>query len=220
MDQNISEIFQNLKIGEIERIIKQELNQGKDPYYLVKECSEEMERVGKKFENGDYFLAELLISAKMFEKAMGIISPYLKEKWGASQKKIGKIVLGTPKGDVHDLGKNIFSLLANVAGFEVIDLGIDVPPQKFLDIIKQELPEIVGMSALITTTYQSMKEVVDLLKQNGLRDNLKIIIGGGATGEETRRYIGADAQTLDAVEGVRICRGFVTLISHEKGEKV
>ena len=210
MAYNISEAFENLRIGEIEEIIIQALKQGNDPYSLLRMCQKEMEKVGKKFEEGGYFLSELIMSAEIFKKALGILSPRIKDQNDQNEKSLGKIVLGTPKGDVHDLGKNIFGLLAKIAGFEVIDLGIDVPPLRFLDTVKKELPEIVGLSALITTTFPVMKEINDLLREDGLRESVKFIIGGGATGEETRRYVGADAQTLDAATGVRICREFVT----------
>lgn len=209
MANNIAEAFQGLKIKEIEGIIKKKLEDGANPYFLMKECQDEMTMIGKKFESGEYFLAELVISAKMFEKAMEAISPKLKETQGERQKILGKIVLGTPKGDIHDLGKNIFSMLAQIAGFEIIDLGVDVTPQKFLEKVEQENPEIVGMSGLMTTIYPSMKQVVDLLKGRSLRDKVKIIIGGGAISEEVRQYVGADACTLDAIEGIRICQGFV-----------
>ena len=99
--------------------------------------------------------------------------------------------------------------MAAAAGFEIIELGIDVPPQRFVDAVKKEQSRIVGMSGLITMVYPSMKEVVDLLQKEGLRNKVKVIIGGGATGEQARRYVGSDAQTLDAVEGVRICKQFI-----------
>jgi len=209
MARTIAEAFQSLKVKEIEGIITQEIDDGADPYSLIEECKDEMAKIGKKFESGEYFLAELIISARMFEKVAEVLSPKLKRKEERLQKIIGKIVLGTPKGDIHDLGKNIFGILAKAAGFEVIDLGIDVPPQKLVDKVKEEKSEIVGMSGLITMVYPSMKEVVDLLKEEGLRNKVKVIIGGGATGEEARRYVGADAQTLDATEGVRICKKFI-----------
>jgi len=209
MTHRIAEAFQKLRIGEIEGIIHQAMKEGSAPYVLIRECQDEMAKIGKKFESGEYFLGELIISAKMFEKVVQILSPEIKKEEQASQKTIGKIVLGTPKGDIHDLGKNIFAVLARVAGFEVIDIGVDVVPGRFLEQVRIENPHIVGMSGLITTVYPSMKEVVDLLRQHGLRDNVKIIIGGGATGEEARRFVGADAQTLDAAEGVRICETFI-----------
>lgn len=217
MTNNIAEAFQGLKIKEIEVIIKKKLEDGTNPHSVIKECQDEMAKIGKKFESGEYFLAELVISAKMFEKVMGVVLPKLKEIQGEKQKFLGKIVLGTPKGDIHDLGKNIFSMLAQIAGFEIIDLGVDVSPQKFLENVKKENPEIVGMSGLMTTVYPSMKQVVDLLKEQGIRDRVKVIIGGGAISEEVRRYLEADACTLDAIEGIRLCQGFVKpLIEGEK----
>ncbi len=209
MARTITEAFQSLKIREIEGIISERMEKGVDPYSLIRECQEEMAKIGKKFESGEYFLAELIISAKMFEKAVELLSPKLKGGESEGQKTIGKIVLGTPKGDIHDIGKNIFGVLATAAGFEIIDLGVDVPPQKFVDTVRKEQSRIVGMSGLITMVYPSMKEVVDLLQKEGLRNKVKVIIGGGATGEEARRYVGSDAQTLDAAEGVRICKQFI-----------
>jgi methanogenic corrinoid protein MtbC1 len=206
---SLREIFQGLKIREIEGIIKQKLEEGVDPYSLIKECQEEMAEIGRKFECGVYFLAELIISAKMFEKVVELLSPNLKAEGKGTQKTVGKIILGTPKGDIHDIGKNIFGILAMASGFEIIDLGVDVPPEKFVEAVKKEQSKIVGMSGLITMVYPSMKEVVDLLEKEGLRKMVKVVIGGGATGEEARRYVGADAQTLDAVEGVRICKQFI-----------
>lgn len=217
MATTISEAFQEVKIGEIEEIITRELHLGREPYILMKECQLEMENIGKKFESGEYYLAELLLSTKMFKKASEMLFPKIGEKADINKSPLGKIVLGTPKGDVHDLGKDIFALLAKIAGFEVIDLGVDVHPQRFLDMVKKESPNIIGMSALITTTFNSMKEIVDLLMKFGLREKIKVIIGGGATGEEVRRYIGADAQTLDAAVGVRICKEFIMKSSQQKG---
>jgi methanogenic corrinoid protein MtbC1 len=156
-------------------------------------------------------MGELMLSARMFEMAASMLEPLLKAK--DASRNIGKIVLGTPKGDVHDLGKNIFKVMAQAGGFDVIDLGIDVPAARFLEAVEKESPQIVGMSALLTTTYPSMVDVVKALEAAGLRKQLKIIIGGGATGEEARRYVGADAQTLDASKGVRICRDLMKELS-------
>jgi methanogenic corrinoid protein MtbC1 len=208
---SIEEAFKNLKIGEIKGIIEREIAAGIDPYVLIKRTQDAMEEVGKKFETGDYYMGELMLSARMFEMAASMLEPLLKAK--DSSRNIGKIVLGTPKGDVHDLGKNIFKVIAQAGGFEIIDLGIDVPVAKFVEAVKKENPQIVGMSALLTTTYPSMVDVVKTLEDAGLRSKLKIIIGGGATGEEARRYVGADAQTLDASKGVRICRNLIKELS-------
>lgn len=209
MSLNVGEAFEKMKVAEIAEIISQKLDTGEDPYAILEECKAGMAKIGAKFETGEYYLAELILSAKMFERATEVLRPKFRGKSSGPGRALGKIVLGTPKGDIHDLGKNIFSIMAQAAGFEVVDLGIDVPPEKFAETVKQEKPEIVGMSALLTTAFPSMKEVVDLLLERGLRDKVKIIIGGGATGKEAQRFTGTDAQTLDANEGVRICRDFI-----------
>lgn len=203
MALTIEEAFRNRKFREIGSVIERDLAEGQAPYALIKRCQQAMEEVGRRYETGESFLAELMLSARMFDTAAAILAPLLKGKEGLPC--LGTIVLGTSRGDVHDLGKNIFSIMAQAGGFEVIDLGIDVPPEKFVEAVQQARPQIVAMSALLTTTYASMKEVVRLLGDAGSRDDVKIIIGGGGTGEEARRFVGADAQTLDAAAGVRIC---------------
>jgi methanogenic corrinoid protein MtbC1 len=125
------------------------------------------------------------------------------------QEKVGKMVIGTPKGDIHDIGKNIFSNVAKGAGFEVHDLGVDVPVERFLEAVEEVKPEILAFSSLITTAFEPMKEVVDSLVEKGLRDNMKVIVGGGVTTDTVRKYVGADAQTIDAVEGIEMCKKFV-----------
>jgi methanogenic corrinoid protein MtbC1 len=122
---------------------------------------------------------------------------------------IGTIVVGTPKGDIHDIGKNIFVTVAKGNGFEVIDLGIDVPAQRFVDAVTELSPQILGFSALLTPSFEPMKAVVDLLKEKGLRENLKIIVGGGVTTDIVQKYIGADAQTTDVMDGIKQCKGFL-----------
>ncbi len=209
MARSIAEAFQNLKIREIEGIVTERIEAGDDPYTIIKECQEEMAQIGEKFESGEYFLAELIISAKMFEKVIELLSTEFKGKEEADRKITERIILGTPRGDIHDIGKNIFGILAMAAGFEIIDLGVDVPPEKFIEAVRKEQAKIIGMSGLITMVYPAMKDVVNLLEKNGLREKVKVIIGGGATGEEARRHVGADAQTLDAAEGVRLCKRFI-----------
>jgi dimethylamine corrinoid protein len=205
---SIAEVFRRMALREVEAVIQGKLDAGEEPYALLLECQRAMEEIGRKFETGDYYVAELILSAKMFETASGLLAPRLHAD-ESEARTLGTIILGTPKGDIHDLGKNIFRIMAQAAGFRVTDLGIDVPPERFIVAVEKERPRIVGMSGLLTTTFPSMKAVVDLLTARGLRSGLKIIIGGGATGEEARRFVGADAYTLDAARGVAICRGFL-----------
>jgi 5-methyltetrahydrofolate--homocysteine methyltransferase len=188
--------------------VKNRLDGGEDPIGVVQELQEGMKTVGDRFSSGDYFLSELMMSADLFMQAMKLIEPKLE---GMSQETIGKIVVGTPKGDIHDLGKNIFMTVAKGAGFEVHDLGVDVPVSRFLEAVEEVNPDILGFSALITSAFEPMKEVVDSLKEKGLRDKIKVIVGGGVTTKKVLEHVGADAQTIDAVEGIHMCRGFVGL---------
>lgn len=189
-------------------LVEQRLEAGDSPLELVKELQAGMQMVGERFNSGDYYLSELMMSADLFTRIMELVEPALK---GAAPETVGRMVIGTPKGDIHDLGKNIFSTVAKGAGFEVIDLGIDVPADRFITAVAEHRPRILGMSALITTSFQTMKQIVDGLTEKGLRDQVKIIIGGGVTTETVKNHVGADAQTIDAMEGLRICRQFLGL---------
>jgi methanogenic corrinoid protein MtbC1 len=166
-----------------------------------------LEEVGKRYEAGEYFLSELLFSASMMNDAMDILNPYLK---GVKFKKKGTIVLGTVKGDIHDIGKNIFKMFAQASGFEVHDLGVDVDTQKFLEKLRETKAEILALSALLTTTRNEMQVVVDALIQNGMRDDVKVLIGGNAVDKKFAEEIGADAAARDAVEGVEICKKWIS----------
>jgi len=209
MPRSLGEAFQNFEIGEIERIIEKELEAGRDPVSLVGECQGEMTKIGEHFEKGDYVLAELILAGQMFGRVIKVLGPKLSNRVIELPETGAKIVLGTAKGDLHDLGKNIFGMMAKASGFQIIDLGVDVPSEKFIESVKRENPAIVGISALITTTIPNIKEIIDLLKKNGLRENVKVILGGAVSGVETKRYTGADAYTHDAIQGIRLCKEFL-----------
>ena len=166
-----------------------------------------LEEVGRKYKNEEYFLSELLCAASLMNDVLQILKLHLKNQ------KIERgevIVLGTVKGDIHDVGKNIFKMLAQAAGFEVIDLGVDVESEIFVEKLKETNAEIVGLSALLTTTRLEMKTVIDKLNQAGIKNKVKVIIGGNAVTKEFAKEIGADAAALDAVEGVEICKRWVS----------
>ena len=166
--------------------------------------SKAMEEIGRLYENGDYFIAELIEAASIFKEAMKILEPRLKEE--ASRLKTtrrARIVIGTVKGDVHDIGKTIVAIMLQAAGHEVIDLGVDVPAERFVEAVEKYHPDILGMSALLTTTARYMKTVIDELERKGLR-SLKIIIGGAATTSEFAREIGADGWAPNAIEAVKL----------------
>lgn len=208
MEKGLAEALAAFDRDSVLEQVKNRLDSGEDPIGLVQELQEGMKTVGDRFSSGDYFLGELMMSADLFTQAMKLIKPKLA---GISQETIGKIVVGTPKGDIHDLGKNIFITVAKGAGFEVHDLGVNVPIDRFLEAVEEVNPDILGFSALITTAFEPMKAVVDSLKKRDLRDKIKIIVGGGVTTKKVLEYVDADVQTIDAVEGVEMCRGFVGL---------
>jgi methanogenic corrinoid protein MtbC1 len=206
MSETIAEALAKFDEDLVMGAVKDRLEQDEDPMALVKELQDGMLLVGERFSSGTYFLSELLMSSDLFTRAIKLLEPKLQS---AAGETIGKIVIGTPKGDIHDLGKSIFCTVAKGAGFEVHDLGVDVPVERFLTAVEEVQPEILGFSALITTAFEPMKKVVDALVEKGVRDQLKVIVGGGVTTPTVLKYVGADAQTIDAVEGLNLCRGFV-----------
>jgi 5-methyltetrahydrofolate--homocysteine methyltransferase len=162
-----------------------------------------MNIVSKKFKNNEIFIPEVLISAKSMYSGLGIIKPLLSE---LNVKSKGKIVIGTVKGDLHDIGKNIVAMLLQGAGFDVVDLGADVPKEKFLEFVKNERVDILGMSALLTTTMIYMKETIEALKKAGLRENIKVIIGGAPVTESYAAQIDADGYAPDAASAVDLAK--------------
>jgi methylmalonyl-CoA mutase cobalamin-binding domain/chain len=184
------------------KLAKDFLDKGGNPQELLEVCRKAMDEIGKKFESGEYFLSELLLGGEVFTSIMNFTLPLLK---GEEAKKLGKMVLGTVKDDVHNIGKDIFKAFVEAAGFEVVDLGVDVPPEKFVEAVKENKPDIVGMSCLITAGISSMKKTAEALKEAGLTE-VKIIIGGGRVDENVKELVGADAWADDAAKGVRLCK--------------
>lgn len=166
-----------------------------------------MEEIGQKFQAGEYFLPQLVVAGEMFKS----VNARIKSSLNANEPLPvhGEIVLGTPRGDIHDLGKDIFAILAQASGFAVHNLGVDVHPEIFVDTITRTNAEVLGMSSLLTTTFDAMSEVVDLLEKKGLRERTFVIIGGGTTEASLIRKLGVDAQTRDAYEGVTQIRDFM-----------
>lgn len=178
-----------------------------DSENLVKSISESFRVIGEKYEKGLYYLPELVFAGTMAQKVLNLLSPVLKPR--ASSKTGGKIVLGTVRGDLHDLGKNILALMLRPAGFNVIDLGNDVPPETFVETIRKENAKVLGMSALLSTTRGEMTVVIEELKKHGLRSKVKVVIGGGAVNESFAKEIGADAYGKDPMEAIRLCNKFL-----------
>ena len=182
---------------------------GETPQAILNDaCIPAMAEVGALFEEGEKFVPEMLISARAMAAAMTILRPLLVE---AGVKNVGKVVLGTVHGDLHDIGKNLVGMMLEGAGFEVIDLGTDVPPQKFVDAVKQHQPDIVGMSALLTTTTKSMPATLNALAEAGVRDQVKVIIGGAPITDDFAQKIGADGFAADAGSAARAARALMGL---------
>lgn len=178
------------------------LEKGINPVEILEECRNGMLAVGERFERGDFFLSEMIMASEIYKQVTEQIRPYLR---GSAFKARGKVVLGTVEGDIHDIGKNIFIALLEVEGFNVIDLGVDVPPERFVNAIKEQNPDITGMSCLLSTSIETMKSTVDAIVEAGLRDKTRIIIGGGRLERHAAEYIKPDAYTDNAAEGVKLC---------------
>jgi 5-methyltetrahydrofolate--homocysteine methyltransferase len=166
-----------------------------------------MDRVGSDFKAGDLYIPEVLMCANAMHAGLGVLRPLLAESRGGGQSLLGKIVIGTVHGDMHDIGKNLVSMMLEGAGFEVIDLGIDVAPDKFIEAVRAQQPKIVGMAAMLTTTMPVMKTVIEALKEAGLRDKVKVIVGGAPVTSAFAKQIGADAYAPDAATAIDVARG-------------
>jgi dimethylamine corrinoid protein len=172
----------------------------------IKAIQSGMGQVGERFQSGEYFLAEMIFAAEVIKGVM----PRLREALSAdTSNTIGKIVIGTVKGDIHDIGKNLVAVIMTAAGFDVVDLGIDVRPSGFVAAIQEHQPNIVGLSGLLTLSIDPMMETVDAIDTAGLRDQVKIIIGGNPITAQLNEKVGADAWTNNAAEGVDICKKWV-----------
>ena len=185
-------------------ITQQALAEGVDPLKLVNEhMVPAMDEVGRRFEANEYFVPELLISARAMKAALELIRPLLVAR---GDKPVGRVAIGTVKGDLHDIGKNLVASLLEGGGFEVIDLGVNVSPEKFIETVNTKQANIIAMSALLTTTMPSMKTTIDALKQAGVRDKVKVLIGGAPITQKYADEIGADGYSENAVGAVALAK--------------
>jgi len=180
-----------------------------DPLRVLELCRHAMDIVGKRFEEGEYFLPELVLAGEMLSTIGAIAKPLLKQGEGGESKRLGKVLIGTVHGDLHDIGKNIVSFMLDINGFEVKDIGIDVPVRTFIEEISAWRPDVVGLSGFLTLAFDSMKETIEAIEKEGLRDRFKIMIGGGQIDENVRAYTRADAFGVNAVEAVNLCKGWL-----------
>ena len=203
MSGELSMALVELERDRVAEEVKSRAERGESPVQILEECRRGMTIVGERFQEGEYFLAELMLSGEIFKGAMAILEPYL-AKAGPS-KPLGKVVLATLQGDIHDLGKNIVAIMLKAQGFEVHDLGVDVATGLIVEKVRETAPDFVGFSALITTSFDSMKQAAEMLHEAGLREHFKLMIGGGVTTSAVKDHVGADFQTTDATEGVAYC---------------
>ena len=185
------------------------LEEGANPIRVLELCREAMDIVGKRFEKGEYFLPELVLAGEMLENIGAIAKPLIKQAPGEEPKKLAKVLIGTVHGDLHDIGKNIVTFMLDINGFEVKDIGIDVPVKNFIDAINEFHPDVVGLSGFLTLAFDSMKETIAAIQDAGLRDKLKIMIGGGQVDETVRNYTGADAFGTNAIDAVSLCKNWM-----------
>ncbi len=204
----LKESIVNLDFAGVTKAAGEAMDAGIDPNKAINEgMVPGMAVVGDKFEKGEYFLSELVVAAEVMKEGLKVITPYIK---GEDAKKLGKVVIATVEGDHHDLGKNIVTSLLRVQGFEVVDLGVDVATDKIVTAVKEHQPSILGMSALLTLTMPKMGEVIEALKTAGMRERVKVIIGGTALTDEFAALIGADHKAVNALEGVKKCVEWVS----------
>jgi 5-methyltetrahydrofolate--homocysteine methyltransferase len=205
IDTNLEKLSKSVMDGDIDTVkflVKESLKNGVNPLEIVdKGLAKGIRTVGERYGKGEIFLTELLMGAEAMKVGMEIISPEIK-KQKKELKKVGSIIIGTVAGDIHDLGKNIVAALFSAHGFDVVDLGVDVPDQKFIDKVKEIKPNILGLSALMTSTIPKQRELINLLKSSGLRDKVKVMIGGAAVNEDYARDIGADGYAENANDAV------------------
>ena len=196
---SITEAIRDGNSYDVEELVQSSLDSGNEPHDVFNAMIKGLEQCGKLFEKKEFFLTDLVMAGEAFNEGMAILEPHLAQ---TSIETAGKALLGTVAGDVHDIGKNLVGFLLKSAGFEVIDIGVDIDTERFVQAVKEHQPDVLGMSALLTTTMLGMEDVIKAMDKEGLRKKTKVILGGGPVSKHFAEQIGADAYASDAVEGV------------------
>jgi methanogenic corrinoid protein MtbC1 len=185
-------------------LVRARLEQNEDPLFIVEDCQEGLRQVGERYERREYYLSGLIMAGEIFREAMEMLSPRFEMKY--SSGKAGPVLLGTVAGDIHDIGKNIFALMLTAYGFEVIDLGVDVPPQRFLDQALESHPRVIGLAGLLTSSYDSMRDTIQLIRScpDARISPTPVILGGNQLSDQVCAYTGANGWAVDAMTGVRM----------------
>ncbi len=198
----ITEIVE-LNEDSVKELLKKRLESNEDPLKIMDDVKGAMKIIGEKFSNKEYFLPELIMSGEILRDIFEFLGPKLKESQITEEKK-GRVLLGTVAGDIHDIGKDVVKFMLDANGFEVLDLGVDVPAEKFVESIKEFKPQVVALSGFLTLAFDSMKEIIQKFEEAGLRDSVKIMIGGGTVDNNIVEYVSADAYGESAVEAVAL----------------
>jgi 5-methyltetrahydrofolate--homocysteine methyltransferase len=207
MSGDFVNLLADLKEDEIIKLTKKRIEAKEDPLKILEDSRKGMEIVGKRFAAGEYFLPELVFSGELLKQVTELVKPHLKH--AVETKKLGKVVIGTVAGDIHDIGLNIVDFMLDVNGFEVTNLGVDVPVEKFVQTMKDTKAPILGLSGFLTPAFDAMKETVEALEKAGMRKNIKIMIGGGQMDDEVRKYAKADAFGKDAMAAVTLAKKWI-----------
>jgi len=208
LEELIIKAVEELDEDNVIKFASQALDDGMEPFYLLDLLKEGMNRVGKLYENKQYFIADLIMAGLIFKEVLKL-DKMVAQFQNGNANKIGKLLIGTVKGDLHDIGKDIFRGMMEANSFQVIDLGVDVPKEAFVQGVEKYDPDIIGMSGVLNFTIETMKSTVDALKEAGLRENRLIILGGNHLTKEACEYIGADYYTNDASVGVKYCKEWI-----------
>jgi len=206
MAKELIELMADLREAESIALVKERVQKGEDPMKILDEARAAMETVGKRFEKCEYFIPDLMMAGEILRQISEIVKPLVTAGGG---KKFGKVMIGTVAGDIHNIGKDIVTFMLDVSGFEVLDLGIDVPVEVFVEKAKAFQPQVIGLSGLLTLAFDSMKQTVEALEKAGLRDKVKIMIGGGQIDEEVKKHTKADAYGKDAMAAVTLCKQWI-----------
>ncbi|HEX9016585.1 MAG TPA: cobalamin-dependent protein [Chloroflexota bacterium] len=211
MSKELVDAISDMREDDALQMVEDMLGRSNDPGSILADCQQAMAVVGKRYEVGEYFLPELIMSGEVLKKISELVKPRMASAESKDSRRLGKFVLGTVRGDIHDIGKDIVGFMLDVNGFEVHDLGVDVPEEQFVKAVREIQPEIVGLSGFLTLAYDSMKSTVEALKAAGLRDSVKIVIGGGQINDMIKQYTGADAYGQDAMAAVNISKQWLGL---------
>ena len=207
MADELVKLISDLKETETLEYIEKALGEGVDPGVLLNATKEGMNIMGEKFANGDFFITDFVFSREILKEIVKMLEPYLKKN--DEVEPLGKVIIGTVAGDIHEIEKDLVAFMLNVSGFEVIDLGIDVPAHKFVDTIKESGDKVIALSGIRSLAFQSMKDTIDAIKDAGLRDSVNIMIGGGEIDELVRENIGAVAYGKDAMAAVALAKQWI-----------